>query len=150
MKPAIKILVMGLPGSGKTTMAGEIVKWLEKRGSKVDWFNSDLVRKTSKDWDFSPAGRRRQAARMRGLADVSIADYVVVDFIAPLPEMRSTFNADFVVWMDTITEGRYEDTNEMFSPPNHTEYNVRITQHDELNLQKVITSEIFEKWLLPS
>ncbi len=112
-----RILIMGLPGAGKTTLAAELRTRLWAEGRTVSWLNADEIRKQFDDWDFSPAGRVRQSKRMRDLADSSNNDYVIADFVAPLPEMRNNFKADWTVWVDTIREGRYADTNAMFDEP---------------------------------
>ena len=131
---------MGLPGSGKTYFAERLKDYLESTNTKFsletinteykfcEWFNADIVRKKYNDWDFSHEGRIRQSIRMGELADNSIAEYVIVDFVAPLPEMRHNFKADWVIWMDTIDKGRFEDTNKMFTPPEV--YDFRITEKD--------------------
>lgn len=95
---------------------------------KVKWFNADEVRKKYNDWDFSREGRIRQSIRMAEFALSSNADYVICDFVAPLPEMRHNFKADWVIWMDTIDAGRYEDTNKAFVPPDV--YDFRVTEKD--------------------
>jgi len=123
---ATKILVMGLPGAGKTYLAEKLRERLWQEGRTVTWLNADQVRKQYNDWDFSVEGRTRQANRMRELADASTNDYVIADFIAPLASMRSAFHADWVIWMDTISEGRYADTNKMFDAPEI--YDFRITE----------------------
>ena len=132
-----KILIMGLPGSGKTTIARKIVKKLLTKYS-VLWLNADEVRKENNDWDFSVKGRKRQSTRMKKLANSANTDYVVCDFIAPTKELRLNFDADYVIWMDTIEEGRFEDTNTMFTSPD--EYNFRIKQH--INDVDVIVNSI--------
>jgi hypothetical protein len=122
-----RILVMGLPGAGKTTLAQWIVDYLQREGNRVGWLNADDVRKKYDDWDFSEAGRIRQSKRMRDLADsMSDMDYVICDFVAPLAEMRHNFKADWTIWVDTIREGRYADTNAMFQEPEV--YDFRITE----------------------
>ena len=143
-----RILIMGLPGSGKTTLAGELQKWLQAHWNpsfmpveqlavaaeiggveetcRVSWFNADQVRKRFNDWDFSTEGRIHQSLRMLDFALSSNAHYVICDFVAPLPEMRTNFKADWTIWMDTIDAGRFEDTNQMFVPPQH--YDFRITE----------------------
>ena len=127
---ATKILIMGLPGAGKTYFAERLSKRLTQEGQTVLWLNADKVRTEHNDWDFSETGRIRQATRMRELAEKATTDYVIADFVAPLESMRSIFHADWVIWMDTITEGRYADTNKMFDPP--VTYDFRITeQHAE-------------------
>ena len=122
-----RILIMGLPGSGKTTLAQWIVDYLQREGKRVGWLNADDVRKKYNDWDFSESGRIRQSLRMRTLADtMTDVDYVICDFVAPLVEMRNNFKADWTVWVDTIREGRYADTNAMFQEPEV--YDFRITE----------------------
>jgi hypothetical protein len=124
-----KILVMGLPGAGKTHFARELKKELESIiGVKATWFNADEIRKSFNDWDFSYEGRIRQSHRMYELAENSEANYVICDFVAPLVEMRNNFKADYVVWIDTIDRGRYEDTNRLFEPPEV--YDFRITEQN--------------------
>ena len=123
-----RILVMGLPGSGKTTLANQLATTLKSYGITCERFNADDVRKAFDDWDFSPEGRLRQSIRMRELADKSTADYAICDFVAPLVEMRDNFAADCTIWMDTIPAGRFEDTNKMFIEPE--KYDFRIPEMD--------------------
>ena len=119
------ILVMGLPGAGKTTLANELAPALSAKR-----LNADEVRKAANDWDFSEEGRTRQAKRMADLAlKLKVeGNYVVADFICPTPEARKLFPADYVVWVDTIKEGRFEDTNLMFVKPN--KFNYHVTSQD--------------------
>lgn len=142
-----KILVMGLPGSGKTYFAKELVNFLnswntEGLGISVKWFNADDVRKKYNDWDFSKEGRIRQSKRMSDLAETSDCDYVIADFVAPIPEMRHNFKADWVVWMDTIEQGRFEDTNKMFVAPNV--YDFRITEQNAEKWAEFVGMHIVE------
>ena len=117
----MKILIMGLPGSGKSTLAKPLAELL---GGV--WVNADIIRTSYDDWDFSPEGRIRQANRMKHLSDgIVMADRVAVaDFVCPTEETRSQFNPDFTVWMDTIKEGRFEDTNAMFETPENVDQHV--------------------------
>lgn len=119
---------MGLPGSGKTTLADDLRIKLWEEGRTVTWLNADEVRKQFNDWDFTHEGRIRQSNRMRELADASCNDYVIADFVAPLVEMRNNFKADLVVWVDTIEKGRFEDTNKAFVSPEV--YDFRITEQN--------------------
>lgn len=121
---------MGLPGAGKTYLAERLKKQLQLGGKTVGWLNADEVRRHFNDWDFSVEGRIRQSNRMRELADTSNTDYCIVDFVAPLVEMRNNFKADWTIWMDTIEAGRYEDTNKMFVPPEIYDFRV-IEQNGE-------------------
>ena len=116
---------MGLPGSGKTTLASNLVPLISAK-----WINADKIRTEANDWDFSKEGRTRQAKRMWDHAQkYKKEDYnVVADFICPTPEARNLFPADYIVWMDTIKKGRFEDTNEMFVKPE--KYDFKITTLD--------------------
>jgi len=117
----MKILIFGLPGSGKTTLAKPFADLIG--GVHI---NADEVRTKYKDWDFTPEGRMRQAQRMRYLSDgVEMAGKIAVtDFVCPTEEARKVFAPDFTVWMDTISRGRYEDTNDMFETPEQVDYHV--------------------------
>ena len=135
-----RILVMGLPGAGKTTLAEKIVDLIQTDGKTITWLNADDVRKKFNDWDFSPEGRIRQSIRMRELADASGTDYAICDFVAPLTEMRNNFKADWVIWVDTIREGRYADTNKMFVEPEV--YDFRINEQNAEKWSEFITHYI--------
>ena len=128
---------MGLPGSGKTTLAQMIAQRIN-----AVWLNADKVRKESDDWDFSEAGRKRQSLRMWTYAEEATEKNrtVVADFICPTNETREQFSADYVIWMDTIKEGRFEDTNKMFEEP--TEYNTRVTSKDAEMWAFLVVQEI--------
>ena len=116
-----KILIMGLPGSGKTTLAKLLVPMFN-----AVWLNADKVREEANDWDFSEMGRSIQANRMKRLADEAIQNNrnVIADFVCPTEHTREDFKADYIVWMDTIKEGRFEDTNKMFEEPKNFDFKV--------------------------
>lgn len=120
----IRILIMGLPGAGKTYLANHLQQELHNKGFTVEWFNADEVRERFNDWDFSEEGRIRQGKRMRDLAEKSTADFVISDFVAPLPAMREAYGANVTVWLDTIDEGRFADTNKIFVPPENYDYRI--------------------------
>ena len=131
------ILIMGLPGSGKTTLAEELAPLLNAKR-----LNADEVRKEANDWDFSDEGRKRQARRMADFAKElkEEGNFVVADFICPTPEARALFPADFVIWVDTIKVGRFDDTNKMFVKPSKFDYHV--TTQDAKNWAPKIIKEI--------
>ena len=131
------ILVMGLPGAGKTTLANEMAPHLNAKR-----LNADEVRKAADDWDFSEEGRVRQAKRMAEFAVKLKAEghYVIADFVAPTPEARNLFPADFRIWVDTIKKGRFEDTNQMFVNPKNFDYHV--TTQDAKKWAPLIIEEI--------
>ena len=116
---------MGLPGAGKTTLASKLQPLLESK-----WLNADEVRKKANDWDFTPEGRKRQAKRMRDMADdlLKKGNYAIADFVAPTNNSREIFNPDFIIWLDTINKGRFEDTNKIFTKPER--YDLRVTSKD--------------------
>ena len=128
---------MGLPGSGKTTLAKELAPLLNAKR-----LNADEVRKKANDWDFSKEGRKRQAIRMADFAKKLKNDgsYVVADFICPTPEARSLFPADYMIWVDTIKEGRFDDTNKMFVKPDKFDFHV--TTQDAKKWASIILKEI--------
>ena len=140
---------MGLPGSGKTTLAEAITIELKFRGCQYNWNNADTVRKEFDDWDFSNEGRERQALRMGALADIDVRDnkISICDFVCPTKTMKKLFElngpADYVIWMDTIKQGRYEDTNKLFQEPKHYDY--RITSFDSKAWAERIVDDILSK-----
>ena len=145
-----KILVMGLPGAGKTYLAQHIVDTLQNERKKVGWLNADDVRKEYNDWDFSHEGRIRQSKRMAELAEskYGMMDYVICDFVAPLQEMRNNFKADWTVWVDTIEKGRFEDTNKIFTPPDV--YDFRVTEQKGEQWGEFIAAHILDNRRRPT
>jgi adenylylsulfate kinase len=109
-----KILIFGLPGSGKSWLAQRLQPHLD-----AAWFNGDEVRRQANDWDFTAGARIRQARRMRSLANFEKGEgrTVICDFVCPTELTRYIFEADFTIWMNTISAGRFEDTNALFERP---------------------------------
>ena len=132
MKKIKKVLIMGLPGSGKTTLAKKLAKAL-----KAKWLNADKIRGKYNDWNFSKAGVIRQVKRMKSLASKSKKKYVVADFVCPLPEQFKIFKPDFIIWMDTIKKSRFDDTNKLFERPKN--YDVRVTEKNAVFWSKKIS-----------
>ena len=131
----MKILVMGLPGSGKTYLTERLIPLIN-----AAWYNADKVREMANDWDFSDEGRDRQSKRMRTFADFekSHGRFVVCDFVCPTKETRRNFDADIVIWMDTIREGRFEDTNKLFQNPDKVD--IHLTEWNDSNHDDVAKS----------
>ena len=115
----MKILIMGLPGSGKTYLAERLQPLLN-----AAWYNADVVRKMANDWDFSSEGRIRQSMRMKTFADFEKSNnrYVICDFVCPTRTTQETFDPDITIWMNTINKGRFEDTNKMFEEPLNVDF----------------------------
>ena len=126
---------MGLPGAGKTTLANELAKLIESKR-----LNADEIRRAANDWDFSEEGRKKQSKRMSdaALKLKNEGNNVIADFICPTPEARKIFPADYIIWVDTIKEGRFEDTNQMFVKPENLDFHV--TTQDA----KIWAPKIFE------
>jgi cytidyltransferase-like protein len=110
-----KILIMGLPGAGKTTLANALAPLLN-----AVVFNADAVRSNlSRDLGFSHEDRIEHARRMGWMCDrvVEAGGTVIADFICPTGETRDAFGEAFTVWVDRIEQGRFADTNRMFVQP---------------------------------
>ena len=131
------ILIMGLPGSGKTTLANALAPLLNAKR-----LNADEVRKSANDWDFSEEGRIRQSKRMADLAKKlkESGNYVIADFICPTPAARELFPADYIIWVDTIKEGRFDDTNKMFVKPE--KFDCHVTTQDAKYWASIALKEI--------
>ena len=138
----LKILIIGLPGSGKTTLAKNLSKDLDAK-----WINADNIRKKYNDWDFSKEGILRQAKRMRDLANKPTKKKVVIcDFICPFEEGRKLFNPDVLIWMNTIKQGRFEDTNKMFQIPESREINFEVKEKNAEIIKNLILNDLKSKF----
>lgn len=131
----MKILIMGLPGSGKTTLAETLQKRLN-----CPWFNADVVRKMFNDWEFSYDGRIRQAYRMWSMASKCInSNYILIDMVAPTEEIRKIITPDLTIWMNTIQTSKYLDTNAIFEPPEYVEIEITSFDYDiEDTMKRII------------
>jgi adenylylsulfate kinase len=139
------ILIMGLPGSGKTTFAEKVTEEFASRDILFYWLNADHVRTEYDDWDFSPEGRIRAAKRMRELVDKSDYEYNVVDMVAPTCETRDILKPDIMVWMNTISKGRFDDTNEMFEAPKFRRDTIMLANYgDDYDARVVVNSAVSE------
>jgi adenylylsulfate kinase len=136
----MKILVMGLPGSGKTYLTERMQPLL-----KSAWYNADKVREMANDWDFSDEGRKRQAMRMRSFADFEKKHnrFVICDFVCPTKKTRELFEPDIVIWMNTIKQGRFEDTNKIFQNPKNINFQVtEWNDHNHIDIVKEILKNV--------
>ena len=135
-----KILIMGLPGSGKTYLSQKLHPLLN-----AAWYNADRVRSMANDWDFSKEGRIRQAKRMKTFAGFEKEQnrMVICDFVCPTVRTRKEFDPDIVVWMDTIAEGRYADTNEIFEKPENADFHIKEWKDDtQIEIAKKILKNV--------
>ena len=152
----MKILICGLPGSGKTWLAERLVDNIDN----CAWVNADVIRTASNDWDFTTEGRVRQANRMKTFADFEVCHgrSVICDFVAPTENSRLSFKPDYLIWLNTIKEGRvvenkkeeletakdlpfevenlensdaFKDTTRMFEPPSNAEKIITSFMSDE-------------------
>ena len=139
---ACTILVMGLPGSGKTTFAEKLAALL---GENVDWYNADKVRQLHNDWDFSSEGRMRQAKRMKDLAELhgQYNDVVLCDFVCPLQITRDQFDPDYTIFVNTINESRYENTNKIFETP--SKFDCEVKYKNSNYYSKIIYNDLVHK-----
>ena len=136
----MKILIMGLPGSGKTHLAERLQTLLN-----AAWYNADRVREMANDWDFSPEGRVRQSMRMRTFADFEKSNnrIVICDFVCPTNNTQDNFDPDIVIWMDTIQEGRFDDTNKMFEKPLSIDFHItELNENNHINISKELLKNV--------
>lgn len=121
----MKILIMGLSGSGKSELAKELHSLFQKNDISSIRINGDEVREANNDWDFSTKGRIRQAERMSKLAKQSEAKYIIADFIAPTKVIRDIFNPDLLIWVDTVKSSTYTNTDIVFENPTNYKFKVK-------------------------
>jgi len=130
---------MGLPGAGKTTLANMIAPRLN-----AVIFNADEIRANiNRDLGFSEPDRIEHARRMGWLCDqvVKTGGFAIADFICPTAETRAAFlqgGEAFVVWLNRIDRGRFEDTNQLFVPPESPEVEVTAEGTPEFWAEQVV------------
>ena len=129
------VLIIGLPGSGKTTLARELKKKL-----KAEWLNADKVRKKYNNWDFSKNGVLRQAKRMKLLSKKSKKKFVIADFVCPYELGRRIFKPDYLVWMNTIKKGRLSTFDKSFQNPK--KFDFEINNKNAKKNSKLISNKI--------
>lgn len=131
----MKILIFGLPGAGKSTLAKTLAEKLN-----AIWINADQVRTKYDDWDFSTEGRIRQVHRMCHLSHgVEMAGKIaIVDFVCPFNNTRELIEADFTIWMDTIESGRFDDTNKVFEKPKKDAIDLIVTDWDDIDIDYIV------------
>lgn len=135
-----KILICGLPGTGKTTFARELRKQLQLIGKTAAWLNADDIRNTYNDWDFTIEGRIRQSVRMVDLSSGMMTDYVICDFVAPTENIRNIFSPDYTFWMNTEEKSEYEDTNSIWEDPSYSDF--IITEKNAPEMVKIAVRDI--------
>lgn len=135
---------MGLSSSGKTTLAKSLIKLLLNNDKKIEWLNADEIRTIYNDWDFSESGRLRQAHRIANLANISNKEFVIADFIAPIQEMRKIYNADYIIFMNTIKESSYKDTDLIFEKPINP--NITVTSKNSEYWASIICEDLISKY----
>lgn len=113
-----KVLICGLPGSGKTTFAKFLIQQYINNNIPYLWLNGDKVREDSNDWDFSMEGRLRQTVRMNNLANGVRDKDVIIDYVCPLEEYRYLISPTYLVYLDTGTNTKHENTKKIFEIPN--------------------------------
>jgi adenylylsulfate kinase len=134
-----KLLIMGLPGAGKTTLVNAIAPRLN-----AVVFNADEVRANiNRDLGFSEEDRIEHARRMGWLCDqvVKTGGFAVADFICPTPATRAAYlqgGEAFVVWLNRIERGRFEDTNQLFTPPENPDIEVKAEGTPEFWAEKIV------------
>jgi energy-coupling factor transporter ATP-binding protein EcfA2 len=134
------ILIFGLSGSGKTTLATA----LHKIYPDAIHLNADIIRKKYDDWDFSLEGRERQARRVLTLAKEHTDNVVICDFICPLQRFRDLFKGSYMIFMDTVSESRFKDTDAIFERPIESDIDVVIRDFKETD-QLISMFEIYKQ-----
>ena len=132
----MKILIMGLPGAGKTTLAKELSKEINAIHLNAD----EMRNKVWTDLTFKYTDRIIMAQRMGALSDALVNQgyHVIADFVCPTEKTRQAFGNAFVIWVNRIEKSRFDDTNDLFEKPSYFDIciNNKLTLEQEVNIIK--------------
>jgi adenylylsulfate kinase-like enzyme len=132
----MKILIMGLPGAGKTTLAKELIKEINAIHLNAD----EMRNQVWTDLTFKYTDRIIMAQRMGALSDVLVnqGHNVIADFVCPTEKTRQAFGNAFVIWVNRIETSRFDDTNDLFEKPSYFDIciNNQLTLEQEVNIIK--------------
>lgn len=133
------ILVMGLQGSGKTTLAKPLCNAVANQGAWCQLLNSTFVRAVTEDWDFTDAGRATSARRLRNWAESFRLQGMptIIDMICPTNKLREIIDADIIVWINTITKSDSPAIDAIFEPPANADYVLQSYDQSEAIIKSI-------------
>jgi adenylylsulfate kinase len=143
------VQIIGLPGTGKTSLAKEICRRTDGIHINADDVRADL----SRDLGFSVEDRVEQARRLGALSRLisNQGKLVVVDFVNPTKETRDSFgDADLVIWVDRINEGTFEDTNKLWEQPSFVDLKLPFGMTVEQEAIKALAFANIHDWTQPT
>jgi len=109
--PGFVIWLTGLPGSGKTTIANNLLITLRERGLKVELFDGDEVRKQlSPDLGFTKKDRELHARRVVYLSKILARNGIasIVSLISPYIEFRAFARAEIPSFVEVYVKASLE------------------------------------------